>query len=88
MRWPDGKRYKEVIDMLTGVVTLQAYGITDDGFLYCAHCGQTSEVVFPDDRSEIETVLARRPILENRNWLTSESITDLKAENLLHGVKI
>lgn len=86
MRWPDGKRYKEVTDMLTGEVTRRAYGITDDGTLYCGHCGQISSVVFPQDRSDIELELARRPVIENRNWLSSESLADLKAENLLHGV--
>lgn len=51
-------------------------------------CGHSFEVVLPDERQEIEVVTGLRPRRANRNWLPGESVGDLKAQNLRHGVKI
>ena len=56
----------------------------------CEHpaipCGTAIVAVFPDNRTDIDGVMGRRP-RRNRNW-TSETVKDLKAENLLQGVSI
>lgn len=44
--------------------------------------------VFPADKMEIERLLNLRSRRMNRNWLIGETVADLKAENLLHGVGI
>ncbi len=57
----------------------------------CEHplipCGVSLQVVFPADRVGIDRLLGSRP-RRNRNWIPSESVADLKAENMLHGVGI
>ena len=49
-------------------------------------CGTPIVAEFPDDRGDIDMVMARRP-RRNRNW-TTETVDELKAENLLAGVGI
>ena len=49
-------------------------------------CGAPIEAMFPDNRVDIDNLMARRP-RRNRNWST-ETTTELKAENLLQGVGI
>ena len=51
-------------------------------------CGVGFPVELPGDRVEIERLTGLRPRRVNRNWLPGESPDDLKAENLLHGVKV
>ncbi len=57
----------------------------------CEHasipCGVPIEAMFPDDRADIDWLMNRRPSRANRNW-ESETVTELKRENLLHGVGI
>ena len=57
----------------------------------CEHsnvpCGVPLRVVFPTNRVDIDRLLGSRP-RRNRNWIPSESVAALKAENLLHGVSI
>ena len=48
-------------------------------------CGVPIVVMFPDDRVSIDRVMIRRP-RRNRNW-NSETIADLKRENMIHGVE-
>ena len=50
-------------------------------------CGVPIEAVFPDDRADIDWLMSRRPRRANRNWDT-ETVAELKAENLLHGVGV
>ena len=50
-------------------------------------CRAPIEAVFPDDRTDIDWLMNRRPRRVNRNW-TVETIAELKRENLLHGVGI
>lgn len=64
-------------------------------FMCCA-CGNLDlggkwrPVLWPDAtaRRDGEALLLRRPLAENRNWLTSrESLADLEAENQKEGVR-
>ncbi len=50
-------------------------------------CGAPIEATFPSWRVDIDRLMnpRRRP---NRNWSPGETLADLKAENLLHGVGI
>lgn len=57
-------------------------------FFRCANCGFEAGVQFPANRQGIEAVLAHRPHLLNRNWRPGESIADLRAENIGHGVPV
>ena len=56
----------------------------------CEHpaipCGTPIEATFPDDRLVIDRLMAQRP-RSHRNW-KSETVADLKRENLLEGVGI
>lgn len=64
----------------------------DDRRAFCVECFNAGDgwwpVVWPsdEDRRAIETVLAARGDDGNRNWLPSETVRDLQAENLEHGV--
>ena len=51
----------------------------------CSECGATHSVSWPKTSSEINTILAPRPLL-NQNWLPGETLDDLRAENAAHGV--
>jgi hypothetical protein len=59
---------------------------------WCDECGnaevggQELDVVWPDDRDDIEDVLARRPREPNRNWFPHESVPQLRVENQRNGV--
>ncbi len=50
-------------------------------------CGTPIEVTFPPRRVDIDRLMSTRS-QQNRNWSPGETLADLKAENLLHGVKI
>ncbi len=65
----------------------------------CTDCGseenggQWYRVVFPEEKAEIEAALtarsAKRPFqAPSRNWTPGETVKDLKAENLEHGVRV
>ena len=56
-----------------------------DGFL-CRNCGGEDIPVFPEFRSEIDQLLAMRPVPETRNWWPGETVSDLIAENQAHGL--
>ena len=49
-------------------------------------CGTLLDSIFPDNRADIDRLMNLRR-RRNRNW-TGESMSDLKAENLLHGVGV
>ncbi len=51
-------------------------------------CGQPVEVVFPEDRETIDQLTTLRPKRANRNWQPGETLDDLKADNLRHGVSV
>lgn len=44
------------------------------------------EVLFPDDRAEIEAALTKRPDPTTRNWYPGEDVEKLKLENVAHGL--
>ena len=52
--------------------------------------GQWLGVVFPANKAEIESALLARPKVRNdyrtRNWVPAESLADLVAENVAHGI--
>ena len=50
-------------------------------------CGAPIEATFPPRRTDIDRLLNSRP-RQNRNWSPGETLANLKAENLLHGVGI
>ena len=50
-------------------------------------CATPIEATFPPRRVDIDRLLNSRP-RRNRNWSPGETLADLKAENLLHGVGI
>ncbi len=49
-------------------------------------CGAESAVVWPPNVADVEYVLAMRPDPITRNWETGETVADLMAENIAHGV--
>ena len=57
----------------------------------CCECwnvgagGLYREVAFPAERADIEAAIAVRPMPVNRNWLPSETVADLLAENAARG---
>jgi hypothetical protein len=53
----------------------------------CFACGSVYvAIAWPADRAAIEAALLRRPRMENRNWHQPETVADLLAENIAHGV--
>jgi len=64
---------------------------TDHRF-FCSDClnaaagGRFIAVAWPDEVEAIETLLGKRPEESARNWLPSETVADLAAENLAAGL--
>jgi len=64
----------------------------EDHRFFCTHCsngaggGQWVSVIWPEERDEIETLLGNRPLPEQRNWVPTETVEDLRRENIEHGV--
>ena len=48
-------------------------------------CGCVMDVEWPDEKREIEAILIKRK-LENRNWVTGETVEFLRAENAERGI--
>ena len=59
---------------------------------YCPNClmqgngGYAMTVVYPEQREQIEAVLCRRPSPNNRNWFPYETVDELIAQNMEHGI--
>lgn len=64
---------------------------------WCLHCGNAEidfawrHVRFPRYRTAIESILVQRPSARadralTRNWVRGETVIDLRAENVKHGV--
>ncbi len=51
-------------------------------------CGHIIRLAWPVDADEIWRILYRRHDPSTRNWLPGETVEDLKAENLLHGMRV
>lgn len=66
--------------------------IEPDEPFFCVDCMMQANdfkpmlVVWPDKRSEIETLLLRRSDPQRRNWLPGETVGDLLKENSEHGI--
>lgn len=55
----------------------------------CFECGAIYEgLTMPDNAEDIEAVLVERPHPANRAWLPSETVNDLIAQNVEHGVTV
>ena len=60
--------------------------------MYCPNCGCVENggfaltVVFPEEREQIEAVLLKRPLPQNRNWEPGEDMALLLAENVMAGI--
>ena len=54
----------------------------------CQDCGTRLEVRWPSDdmRQGVERLLSQRPIAHTRNWFPGETLHDLLAENVQHGI--
>lgn len=65
----------------------------DDGDLrfFCITCfnvgnaAQWREIIWPTDADEIESALMVRAVA-NRNWIPGETVANLEAENVAHGL--
>ena len=54
----------------------------------CFACGAVFlSPVFPECLPDVEAALLRRPRIEHRNWFPGETVSDLTAENVQHGVE-
>ena len=51
-------------------------------------CNTRFRTVMPVDVDTIQRLLDYRPKRVNRNWYPSETVEDLKTENVTHGVRI
>lgn len=63
-----------------------------DPWYLCVDCGAGwTRVVFPGARIAIEALLMKRSLIagvpKSRNWLVGETVADLVAENLVHGLE-
>lgn len=59
------------------------------GIACCFDCGATyTGLVLPDEADEIERLLAFRPKLSQRTWLLTETLDNLREQNLSIGVDI
>lgn len=55
----------------------------------CFDCGAVYEgLALPEDWVEIERLLELRPRRSSRTWLATESLNDLRAQNLLIGAPV
>ena len=50
----------------------------------CVNCGTVGRVEFPDNHTDIDEVLERRPVPQTRNWTPGESLEELVEENRAH----
>ena len=54
----------------------------------CFGCGaRYATVVWPVQADQIEAALLKRPVMGTRNWLPTETVGDLRAENIERGVE-
>jgi hypothetical protein len=64
----------------------------DEPLMMCSNCfngtvgGLWRRVELPGEMSQIEAALLVRPVPNNRNWRPGETVEDLIAENIEHGL--
>jgi hypothetical protein len=65
-------------------------GLGLESFACLQSCHRSYPAKWPDAelRDGVERLLSLRPDPANRNWLPGETLTDLLAENALHGIGI
>lgn len=66
-------------------VGVELGGLFADAFT-CKECRGTFAADWPTDRTEIERLLMDRPDPSSRNWSPGETVFDLTAENIRHGI--
>lgn len=65
----------------------------NDPRFFCPEClnaqvaGAFVAVEWPAEPEKVEALLARRPSPANRNWIPTETLADLRAENAANGVR-
>ncbi len=52
----------------------------------CWDCGARADIAWPSFTHDVERLLAMRPDVTTRNWEPGETLHDLLAENMAHGV--
>jgi len=55
-------------------------------FFRCWDCGAGADIVWPSNLEDIERLLMMRPDPIARNWFPGETLADLLAENIRHGI--
>ena len=68
-------------DLSTGHVG----GLTGARFR-CAHCAWVGPAEWPPNVDDIDRLLRQRPVPATRNWMPGETVHDLLAENIEHGI--
>lgn len=63
-----------------------ALAVQHGGLVTCRECGTDYEVAFPAFAVAVERLLLMRPDVTTRNWLPGETLHDLLAENVEHGI--
>ncbi len=64
----------------------EAHLVTPGDRFICDNCGTDhGPIRFPDDMPLINAVLGARKVPQTRNWLLTETVADLIAENKAHG---
>lgn len=58
----------------------------DQRLFVCMDCEAEGEVEWPSHPEDIEQILVMRPDPKTRNWEPHETLIDLYAENVLHGI--
>lgn len=71
----------------SGLLCLNAWQVQPgDTRWVCNLCGSVTDLRWPPDPAAIELILSMRPDPHTRNWAPPETVTDLLAENIAHGV--
>jgi hypothetical protein len=61
---------------------------------WCVRCGNAAAggrwrpIVLPSEHAAIEALLEQRPELATRNWTPGETVDDLAAQNVAHGIEV
>lgn len=64
----------------------------DSPRMFCLSCGNAAvggkwrPATLPDEAAQIERVLDKRPLRASRNWTPWETVAELEAENIIHGI--
>ena len=66
----------------------EAHAVTPGDTFSCVNCGMVSKLGWPLNMEQIDRTLLLRAVPETRNWLPGETVTDLRRENIEHGVGV